>query len=354
MNPLTQAAGIDPELEALMQRRAELEQGMNAEAQAIESISTPKPRQDYIQMSGNLPTLSQMYGVEDEPFSPPSYEDTEEDTTYLPSGVTSYEELEAEMSANPLTQVAQNYGRIISGGIPDAETIIPGALMTYGAVAGVGPQDSSIRKQSQIARNKLTEFERIEGDRKGQKKNSTMSRFLKQNGITEEMIDGADGANRGEKVRNAVQNKFRKSLGMKTLNALSLGKYGKDEPTPEPEESGKKKKKSKEEKKAEAEERVKADAKSNRMANLKSFGTAAALAPAVYGIGEAGVNAVFGGSLEDEAAKQAEVYNSNMVMELKQKMAAIDRYISTSKNEAGKIKAGEDRARLLQLLKNFE
>ena len=77
MNPLTQAAGIDPELEALMQRRAQLEQEINFEAQAIEKISTPKPKQEYRQMAGNIPTLGQMYGLNDEPFSPPAYEDTE-------------------------------------------------------------------------------------------------------------------------------------------------------------------------------------------------------------------------------------------------------------------------------------
>lgn len=373
MNPLTQAAGIDPELEALMQRRAQLEQEINFEAQSIEKISTPKPKQEYRQMAGNIPTLGQMYGLNDEPFSPPAYKDTEEDTPYLTSGGTSYEELEAEMSANIFKQIPQNYGSIIEGGIPNAETLIPAGLAGYGSLALANPYAKSsllvgqvddrmkgaeMRKKLLTGNNLSEEFDKFLTEKGGLKKNQSkpLEKFLDENGITKEMVSEAPGSNRGEKVKNAVQNKYRSRLGMRTMNALTFGQYGKDELNPKAvEEQGPPtKKQSKKEAKKKAEEEVKSTAKKKRIQLAKGMGGAAALAPAFYGVGESISNMISGESLEDEAAKQAEVYNSNMVTELKQRIAGIDAFISTSKNEAGKIKAGEDRARLLELLKTFE
>lgn len=350
MNALSQ--NVDPvkqaQLQALIQERAQLEQSIKSDDTRINQISTRREQQEYSPLtSRGLPGLGEVYNPK-ERFDRVAYEDTEEDTPYL-GNVTSYAELEADMSANPFKQIPQNYGDIADLRMDSPEALIPGALMTYGAIAGMGPQGSSIRSQSNYARNKLTEFERIKGDKKGFKKNSPMSKFLKENGITDEMIDGSQGANRAEKVRNAVQNKFRKSLGMKTLNSLNpLKNMDEVEPL---EEGGKK---SKKQKKAEAEARIKADKRSGRIANIKSIGTGTALLPAMYGIGESVKNFVSGKSLEGERANQKEAYNEARALEIKQYLAAIDKYLSTAKNEAGILKAQEDRARVEKLLKDFE
>lgn len=204
--------------------------------------------------------------------------------------------------------------KIVQEGVDKRYTEKQSALTS--ATEKVQQLDAEIaNKQGKISDQKTKLYNADGGnfDKKGE-----LTKLQKELGLTKDDIKNAEGSTRAERTRNALQNKYQKSMGSRILNALTYGKYGNSDADIEKAEN------------LPPEEQKK-------YGKMRTGGTVAGMAmtlPAIHALFESGANVTKSKEFKEELEENEQYYIENLPIKLQKDKELFENFIIQNPNDS--------------------